>query len=703
MLVSVYRWISALIFSRLEDADKDYTQWRARFTLGTYLAAVCWALPVWMFYPQDYPEYQVLMLMGLAGIAGGAVPVLSYEKKIITVFLIIMLLGIESCLLWIGDKLSYEMAFLSFLYFIFLIKGGRDFGKSYHELLALRQDTEDHNLTLLSTTERVARIGYWQWDMKSSQVELSSNLATMFGMDKRLVDLNSCIDMVHEDDRPRVQMVLDSVCMSGRENSIEYRVRDKMNNKWVIMNQVIKRMKDSAGKPFILSTVQDISIIKSAEKKIFDMAYYDELTGLANRGHFRQQLIEQIKYAARNGQKLAVLYIDLDGFKEINDSLGHNTGDIYLQKFSRRLKKQVRDEDFLARLGGDEFCMIIGDIQDGMESVNTAERCLALKHQGIRLDHQTITPQMSIGIAVYPEDGKDVETLLRASDAAMYSAKSRGKHCFAFYDKQMTRDAAARLELEGDLQVALKKNEFYLVYQPKVVLESGTISGVEALIRWQHPVKGLIPPDEFIATAERIGLISEIGDWVLVSACKQLALWKSEGLNLDMAINVSSSHFSSDDFIDRVIQVKEKYVLAEGELEIEITESMSRDAASHIHVCKALHSHGVKVAIDDFGTGYSSLSILKQLEVDTLKVDRTFIQHLPWDETSAMMVKAIVKMGLGLGLGFDIVAEGVETQEQADFLKKLGSTYVQGYYYSRPVGTEEIPQLAKTSLLEQVN
>lgn len=459
------------------------------------------------------------------------------------------------------------------------------------------------------------------------------------------------------------------------------------------MNQVIKRLEDNSGKQFLLSTVQDISIIKSAEQKIFDMAYYDELTGLANRGHFRQQLVEQIKHADRNKQKLAVIYIDLDGFKEINDSLGHDVGDLYLQEFSRKLKKQVREEDFIARLGGDEFCMIISDINDAMESINTAERCLELRQQGIQLEHQLVSPQMSIGIAIYPQDGKDVETLLRASDAAMYSAKSKGKHCFTFYDRKMTQDAAQRLKIEGDLHRALANNEFYLVYQPKIHMNDGSMSGVEALLRWNHPDRGLVPPDEFISTAERIGLIDEIGDWVMSTACRQMLEWKDQGLNLNMAINVSPRHFSSINFIEQVMQAKERYNLQAGELEIEITESMSRDPSHHIRVCKELHQHGVKVAIDDFGTGYSSLSVLKQLEVDTLKVDRSFIQQLPWDEASSMMVKAIIKMAKGLG--FDIVAEGVETQEQADFLQKLGCAYVQGYYYSRPVEAGQIPLIEK--------
>ena len=695
-LVSLYRWFIAVIFTRQAEDARDYRFWRKHFDTGTYLAASTWSLSMWMFFPQDYPEYQVLMLLGLAGIAGGAVPVLAYDKVLIRNFLLIVLAGIVSQLLFEGSELSLQLTLLTIMYFLFLAKGGRDFGESFSELLALRHDTENLNLTLLSTTERIARIGYWQWDMRSERIELSVNLQSMCGADNRWVDLQSCFDKVHEDDRQRVQLAVDNTCRTGLENSVEYRFCNQQHGDWIIMNQVIKRIEDNTGKQSILGTVQDISIIKSAEQKIFDMAYFDELTGLANRGHFRQQLIDRIKYTARNKRELALLYIDLDSFKEINDSLGHDKGDEYLKAFSQQLKRVVREEDFIARLGGDEFCMILGDINEGMSSVNTAERCLALREQPIPIDHQHFTPLMSIGIAIYPRDGTDVDTLLRAADAAMYSAKNQGKHCFAFYDKQMTVDAARRLQLEADLQQALKKEEFTLVYQPKVSLADGYLTGVEALLRWHHPVRGTVPPDTFISTAERMGLIGSIGEWVMVTACRQLQHWKKLGLDLEMAINISSNHFSAPGFVDTLVRVMRDHGIEAGELEIEITESMSRNPELHIEVCRQLHENGIKVAIDDFGTGYSSLSVLQQLEVDTLKVDRSFVQHLPNDETSVMMVSSIVKMAMGLG--FDIVAEGVETAEQADFLKALGCAYVQGYYFSRPVEAAQISLFTRETL-----
>lgn len=694
LIISLYRWGSALIYARLDSNDKTLFIWRLRFHIGAYLAALAWSSSMWLFYPVDYPEYQVVMVLGLAGIASGATAIQAYDKLVITLFQSILFVGIESRLLWEGGTLSSQLAVFLFIYFAFLIKGGRDIGTSYHELLTLRHDTEEHNLTLLSTTERIARIGYWQWDMVSDKVELSANLAAMCGVEEKMVEMGFCQEKVHVDDRHRVQMAIDKTCNTGQESSVEYRMRDPQDENWIVMNQVIKRINDSFGKEILLGTIQDISIIKSAEQKIFDMAYYDDLTKLANRGNFHQHLKEQLKYAARTELELAVLYLDLDGFKQVNDTFGHEKGDIFLKEFAQRLKKQVRDNDFVARIGGDEFCIVLGDLADGISTMQIAERCLALRSDAIVIDNQSITPQMSIGIAVYPKDGVDVDTLLKAADTAMYSAKQNGKHRLAFYDPKMSKDAAARLQLEADLQQALFNNEFYLLYQPKVSLVSGKITSVEALIRWNHLDRGLVSPDEFIEAAERIGLINAIGEWVLETACRQLQQWKFEGLELEMAVNISPSHFSFPNFIQTVKNVKRQFEIEKGELEIEITESTSRDPQDHIRICRKLKEEGIRIAIDDFGTGYSSLSVLTQLKIDTLKVDRSFIENLPEDTSSAMLLSSIVS--IALGLGFDVVAEGVETQEQAVFIHKLGCTYIQGYFFSRPVQADQIPELVRS-------
>jgi len=690
-LISIYRWLTHYFYSGLIRGSDISKNWLRLFKTGAYAAAITWGSAMWLFYPVNHPEYQVLMILALAGVAGGALAVLSYDSRIILYYQAILLIFIESRLLWEFQEFSIELAILSLLYFTFLMKGGYEIGKNYEELIKLRHNADKYNLTLLSTTEKIARIGYWRWDMESPFIELSTNLAHMCNTDKNLVTLQTCLEKVHKDDQLRVQMAINSVVETSAEATVEYRIRTSEDNDWVIMNQIIKYIEDSQGNHSILGTVQDISIIKSAEKKIFDMAYFDELTGLANRSHFHQQLNEQIKQAKRKKQKLAILYIDLDGFKEINDTLGHDKGDEYLKVVASKLKKTLRDIDFIARLGGDEFCIIQSDINEGIDASPVAERCLALSQDIIKLDAKTFHPKMSVGIAVYPDDGTHSNILLKAADTAMYSAKHNGKQDYAFYDPRMTSDSVARMQLESDLQNALLNDEFELWYQPKICLGSGKMTGVEALIRWQHPQRGLVPPDQFISVAEKIGLIKPIGEWVLSTACKQLQQWKQQNINLNIAINIASGHFSCKDFPEKVDQEIKRFNISPGDLEIEITESQTRNPKEHIDICHQLQKKGIKIAIDDFGTGYSSLSVLKQLAIDTLKIDREFIRELPHEPAAALMVSTIVNMSLGLG--YNIVAEGVETYEQAKFLRDLGCPLTQGYYFSRPVPVEQITDM----------
>ena len=693
-LVSIYRWLSHYFYSGLILGSRVSHKWGRLFNSGAYMAAITWGASMWLLYPVHYPEYQVLMILALAGVAGGALAVLSYDSKIIIYYQAILLACIESRLLWENQPFSIELAVLSLFYFGFLMKGGHEIGRNYEELIKLRYDTEKHNLALLSTTEEIARIGYWQWDMLSPFIKLSINLARMCKTDQSQVTMKTCLDKVHPDDRRRVKMAIESAIETGQDTTVEYRIRAEQGDDWVIMNQIIKRIETTEGEHALLGTVQDISIIKSAEKKIFDMAYFDELTGLANRSHFHQHLDEQIKQAKRQDKSLAILYIDLDGFKEINDTLGHDRGDEYLKVISSQLKNLLRDVDFIARLGGDEFCIILSEINRGIDASMVADRCLALSQQTIELDTQQIHPKMSIGIATYPEDGDQANTLLKAADTAMYSVKQSSKHTYAFYNPQMTSDSIARLQLEADLQKALENDEFELWYQPKIHLGTGRMSGAEALIRWQHPQRGMVPPDQFISTAERMGLINKIGEWVLITACKQQQKWKQQNIHLSIAINIASGHFSSQGFTEKVEQEFKRFELAPGDLEIEITESQTRNPEEHINICRQLQAKGIQIAIDDFGTGYSSLSVLKQLEIDTLKVDREFIRELPHEPAAALMVSTIVNMSLALG--YNVVAEGVETREQAEFLRDLGCPLVQGYYFSKPVTVARIEELVDT-------
>ena len=446
----------------------------------------------------------------------------------------------------------------------------------------------------------------------------------------------------------------------------------------------------------------DLTKMKAAEDEIRKMAYYDGLTGLSSRNHLVKYLSETIKRIKRNESRLAMLFIDLDGFKDVNDTLGHDVGDLLLKIIAERLKASLRDSDFIARMGGDEFCIMIesAGTDDSVEKV--ANNCLVSLNKPVKLGKTVLRPKASIGIAYYPDDASSQVELLKAADSAMYAAKKAGRHRYLFYNQEMTRKVEDRFALEHGLNSAIQKDQFELFYQPKVDIRSGTLEGVESLIRWHHPDLGIIPPNKFISLAEHIGIIDKLGLWVIRAACQQLIKWQILGLaNLTMAVNISSIHFEKKGFSESV----EKILLEEGlspeMFEIEITESMARNVDIHIATCEALVDKGIQIAIDDFGTGYSSLSVLKKLKIHTLKIDKLFIDDLMTDPKTITMLGGILDMAEGLG--FDTVVEGVETKEQVGILSGLGCRLIQGYYFSKPVQAEEIPKLAARGFSHLLN
>ncbi|MES2562689.1 MAG: EAL domain-containing protein [Pseudomonadota bacterium] len=446
--------------------------------------------------------------------------------------------------------------------------------------------------------------------------------------------------------------------------------------------------------------LRDVTELQRAQEAVRRLAYFDSLTGLVNRGRFHQHLDDAIRAAMRRGERLALLFLDLDGFKDVNDTLGHHQGDCLLQEVGRRLQGQIRDVDVAARLGGDEFCLLLMNVDNnGHTAADVAQRCLEALTEPVVLEGKNIGARGSIGIAVYPADAAEANGLLKAADTAMYAAKNAGKHRFAFYDASMTEIVERRLTLESALRDALKLGEFELHYQPQISLVTGRMSGVEALARWRRPGFGLVSPEEFIGLAEQMGVISALGNWVLDAACRQAAAWQRAGLEgVQMAVNISPSHFESPGFVDIVARMVRDSGINPASLEIEITESITRNPQRHIDACLALQKLGVRIAIDDFGTGYSSLSVLKHMPINTLKLDRQFIHDMALDDASAVMTGTIV--GLASGLNLVVVAEGVETIEQVQVLTGLGCKLAQGYYFCRPVPADQIPTFRETNFLD---
>lgn len=454
--------------------------------------------------------------------------------------------------------------------------------------------------------------------------------------------------------------------------------------------------------------------VTQAKDRLRQLAYYDSLTSLPNRRLFTEQLDLLLRLAHRNGETLALLFLDLDNFKRINDSLGHSAGDLLLREVGIRLSGCVRESDVVAhyvesgpkidvsRLGGDEFTVVLNQIDCAESAGIVASRCLEALSKPIVIGGHEVVVTPSIGIALAPADASDVDGLLKAADTAMYHAKSVGKNNCVFYHSDMDAAGVERLQLESDLRRAFERNEFVLHYQPQVDTRNGTVVGVEALVRWLHPEKGMIPPFRFISLMEEMGFIGALGDWVLREACRQMVVFESLGLTLPkVAVNVSALQFNAA-FIRSVREVLQETGLAPDKLELELTEGVVMgDAVATIQALVDLKELGVSLSIDDFGTGYSSLSYLSRFPLDELKIDRSFVIELENSASDASLVIAIIAMARSMNLR--LVAEGVETREQYHFLTSNGAHVIQGYIFSKPVPADELQALlAPWHFMEQI-
>ena len=429
-------------------------------------------------------------------------------------------------------------------------------------------------------------------------------------------------------------------------------------------------------------------------KKLTYLAEHDFLTGLPNRLLLNDRISQAIVHARRSGMGLAVLFLDLDNFKHLNDSLGHAVGDKLLQSVARCLSDCVRTSDTVSRQGGDEFIIVVLDESDPADVARTAEKILAGIAGAHVIDNHLLHVSTSIGISVYPQDGKDPDTLIKNADTAMYCAKNAGRNSYQFFDREMNVRAVERQIIEAHLRQALRHGEFMLYYQPKVDLISFRITGAEALLRWRHGMRGLVLPAYFVPIAEDCGLIGAVGHWVLREACRQARTWQDAGLSFGpIAVNVSASEFRSRSFLDGVREVLAETGVHPSALELELTESvLMQDAPGSQATLHALKDLGIVLSVDDFGTGYSSLSYLKQFPIDVLKIDQSFVLDMRPESDNGIIVSAVV--GMGRSLGLRVIAEGVETQEQCQFLRAHDCNEAQGYFFSQPLAVPEFSQLA---------
>ncbi|BAL24760.1 bifunctional diguanylate cyclase/phosphodiesterase [Azoarcus sp. KH32C] len=474
------------------------------------------------------------------------------------------------------------------------------------------------------------------------------------------------------------------------EGELTYRRKDGLSIPGLA--SFVRALDDEGKPPQYVLFFKDLTDKLAAKKRIEELAYSDTLTGLPNRVQLNERIEFALNWSAREQRHFAVLFIDLDRFKQINDSLGHIFGDRVLVEVAKRIKECIRQCDTAARLGGDEFLLLLQDVdQRGAET--TARRILAALTRSFVLDDMTLTVTCSIGVALYPGDGLSADDLIKNADTAMYNAKERGRAGFRFYQRQMNLNLLARMKLDQALREAFEHQRFRLKYQPQINLATGSVIGVEALLRWTDPEMGEVPPGRFIPQAEENGLIIRLGDWVLNQAVNQAVAWQKKDIDLIVAVNVSALQFQNPDFIRSVSTVLRRSGLPPRQLELELTESiLIQDADEALLRLQALAELGVRLSIDDFGTGYSSLTYLKRFPIHKLKIDRSFVQGLPNDESDTAITTAIISIGRTLKLG--VIAEGVETESQREFLAVSGCDQFQGFLCSPAVAPEEIEVLA---------
>ena len=546
----------------------------------------------------------------------------------------------------------------------------------------------------LNRAQAVAKIGSWRLDLEQGHLEWSAETHRIFGVSPDTpVDYPLFLSHVHPDDVDYVNNAWQAA-LKGAPYHIEHRIVVKGDIHWVEERAELEF--DAAGNCLAgVGTVQDITERKLAQARIDLLANFDPLTGLPNRAQLDDRVRYAVSLAKRGHGYLALMFLDLDRFKDINDTLGHSVGDALLIKLADRLRRLLREEDTVTRLGGDEFILLLPGI-DARGAAYVAQKLLDAIAEPYSIEHYNLTLTASIGIALYPGDGEDLETLSRSADAAMYNAKQEGRQGYRFFTPEMQAKATRNLLLLNALRHALTLEQLQVYYQPQVSMPDGRIIGAEALLRWRHPALGMVSPAEFIPVAEDSGLILPIGEWVLRCAARQAKAWEAEGLgSVVMAVNLSAVQFRHPDLPDLVSRVLDQEGLAPGYLELELTEGVAMlNPESAIDVINNLHQRGVRMAIDDFGTGYSSLSYLKKFKVYKLKIDQSFVRDISTDAEDKAIVSAVISLAKSLGL--QTIAEGVETIEQRTFLNQQGCDEMQGYLFSPPLPAEQFAALLRS-------
>ena len=712
LLLNLARLLLFRSFSRIEQKNARLGIWLRRHLLSTFLSGLGWGM-LSLFYDPTWPTaHQVVLFMLMAGLSAASISAYAAVLEVYVVFLIPLLLPLEIGLLVRGDQTTSILGGLLLIFAMGMLFTARKFHTQLIETIHLSfehkflqeavstgsQQLEIAEHALRATEQQFGHVlessldGFWDWDTESDQVYLSPRWKEQLGFDENELanEFATWRDRLHPDDRDSMLKKLRAYLVKPWGSwEEEFRMRHKSGSyRWILARATPSF--NSRGKLIRLTGVHiDITDRVFAETKARQLAYYDWLTELPNRILFNDRINHAITQARRTGHKLCILFFDLDRFKNINDSFGHPAGDGVLKMVADRLRKAVRDGDTLARLGGDEFAVLIENVRRSHSAALLAGKVQASFEKPFVVQDHDFYLSASIGISVFPDDGKDAAELLKNADAAMYKAKNTERGGFQFYTQELSDNAFQHFTLESGLRQALQKQQFQVLYQPKIDLSNGQINGAEALVRWRHPERGLIPPELFIPVAEETGQIKGIGEWVLEQACRDARAWQTQGFEFGrIAVNLSGVQIQREAFFDSVKRILLATGLGTELLELEVTENiLMRDADTSARYLSNLQQLGISISIDDFGTGYSSLAHLASLPVDKLKIDRSFVKDVCHDKQNAEISRTII--ALGHTLNKTVIAEGIERADQLEFLRREGCDEGQGFLISEPLCDEE--------------
>ncbi len=699
--VLTLRALSAWLYQRRHTLIADNHGWLTLFRNSASLTAGVWGAAGVLFFPADDPVLQAMTMVVLVGVAAGAMNTLVADYPTFRNYVILVLSPIVGMALLQGTELQLLLGLMGGVLIVFQLNSGRQNSRSvlealrlYHENIALITDLRREKDRVLSDAEvmmgtvlSTAPIALWAVDndgaisfMEGKQLESRTGRVLPRVGDNLLEAFPQHPQIAYETQRALSgESFATEIELDGQTFEVHY---NPLRN-------------DDGEQHGAIGVATDISDRIEHKRELSRRANYDELTGLPNRTLIMNQIEHAFDNARRHHKHVALFFLDLDNFKSVNDTMGHNAGDELLRLASQRLNDAVRQNDMPARLGGDEFLVVSEDLVRPEDAEIIAHKVARLFQRPFEIEQRELYVTTSVGIAIFPQDGETADDLLRSADTAMYHAKAAGKNKYRFFTREMQDTADQHLAMETELRHALARQELRLMYQPKYDTESGQIRGAEALLRWHSPTLGEVTPDDFVPVAEFAGLMPHIGDWVLQAACAEAMRWQSLADEpIHVAINVSPQQFRNTDLLANVAQALVGTSLPPGMLELEITESvLVQDAPETMRVFKALNELGITLSLDDFGTGYSSLSYLKRFPMQVLKIDKAFIQDLGSNRDDDSLVEAIIAMAHSMKM--QIVAEGVETEQQFDFLKQRRVELVQGYYFSRPLTAEQFRALLK--------